>query len=918
MRKIFTKFFCVVLMMLGSQTLFAVDTYKKYHIHEDFSGNALPSGWTTNSTNSSSQTTNVYGGAGSTTWADEMLTISGSGGGNRGMEIFFPTPQSNPEMDGHKVINMELDWTINAAEVGAKNALGLVFMDANRTKDTPLPIFGLYLAGTDGFFHYWNLDTQGPEAAPGAVFATGNGGGGFMRRLDSGNTNDLNASTVTTISYTAGHTYHITAAMNFTTHQIESLTITDVDVPENTGTILNQPFIDPKANNLGVLAIVNTRGPNETGVRTNGNNANFTVYFDNLDIYVNEILLGRADVTINYKDRDGATVKASRVIPGEPFTSVYKLLASDKERVIEGGFYYAYDASATHTANASKGEDGESVTVADGGVSLDVIFKKSEITSGTFVWTGADGWNWNELENNFSVNNGANISFQAGNGVALSKTDAANKEIVLDEIADLGDSNMTISAEGYAISGTGRITGTGALTIDVPTILGVNNQLEGGAIISTTETIHVKHANAARKFKVADNTNLKLEAEANFSTPIEGAGGVLNIDAVSDYHYTSAITNVSTVNIKLSTRGRLKSDTWSDRWIATVPENTQINVINNVEDGKSAGLGVDKNTLAKVKVNLGDSTRLLRHYNENNTGTDTLFIGELNGTAASIIEGGFIDGRTATYAFGGLNTDAVFEGIIRPFFRGDTISITKSKLNLLKIGTGTWTLKGNAEFGGTFTVQEGTLEFIGNTVGADTSQIVVNAGATLKGAGATIGSVLTTIKEGGVLAGIFHFNNSLLLDENSSYKPVVNSFDENDYDRITADGGIAAIGTLDITVNKAIKGKRITLLASADPNFYGCEFAQVLVNGVDITANTETTEDAEFVWFPETSELLSLVDKNVGIQEVPAATVKTIKAVKYYDITGRPLHKEVKGFVIKQIIYDDNSVDTQKTFIFNH
>jgi autotransporter-associated beta strand protein len=597
----------------------------------------------------------------------------------------------------------------------------------------------------------------------------------------------------------------------------------------------------------------------------------------------------------------------------EPYEAIYKLLASDKERVIEGGFYYSYDAGATHTANAEKGDDGESVTVVAGGVSLDVIFKKSEIAAGTYVWTGADGWNWNELENNFSVNGGANISFQTGNGVAFSNAEVTNKDVVLDEIADLGDNNMLISAEGYALSGTGRITGTGTLTVDAAAALGVNNQLDGGAVVNTTGVIHVKHASAAKKFKVVDNANLKLEAGNTFSAPIEGAGGILNIDAVSDNFYTPAITNASTVNIQLDARGRLRGSDWTNKWTATFPENAQINVTNQVEDGKSAGLGVNNTTLEKVKVHLGDSTRVLRHYNENAASTDTLFFGELSGTAASIIEGGFIDGRTTTYAFGGLNTDAVFEGIIRPFLRGDTALITTSTLHLVKKGTGKWTLKGDAQFNGDFTVQSGTLELIDNTVGTDASQIIVNAGATLKGDGAIIGSIITTVGADAVLAGAFHFDQALLLDEGSLYKPFVNSFDEGDYDRITADGGITAMGILDITVNSATEGQRIKLLTSEDPNFES-GFASILVNGVDITDNEATTPGAEFVWLPETSELLSLINK-VGILDVQ--TGKAIKSIRYYDISGRPVSKDAKGFVIQQIRYEDNTIATRKSYKLN-
>ena len=69
-------------------------------------------------------------------------------------------------------------------------------------------------------------------------------------------------------------------------------------------------------------------------------------------------------------------------------------------------------------------------------------------------------------------------------------------------------------------------------------------------------------------------------------------------------------------------------------------------------------------------------TSATHNYNENSSGTDVVTSGELSGTAGSVVEGGFINGRQGTYAVGNLNTDAVFEGTIRQFMPTDSTSAT--------------------------------------------------------------------------------------------------------------------------------------------------------------------------------------------------------------------------------------------------
>ncbi|MDR2805590.1 MAG: hypothetical protein LBB85_08135 [Dysgonamonadaceae bacterium] len=922
MRKQFTYLFVIALMAMGNQgVLQAQDTYKKYHIHEDFSSNALPnkpSAWSINTTNSSSQTTNVYGGAGTVAWTSEMLTISASNGsGTRGAEIFFPTPQSNETMAGYEVFNMEFDWTINAATVAAKNSLGLIFMDAARTKDKPLPIFGLYLAGTDGFFHYWNMDLVCGDY--GAVYTTGNGGGGFRRQGNNADeTNTINESTRTSIAYTVGSTYHIRVSLNFTTKEVVSLTITDADNPENTGTITNQPFIDSDATNIGVLSIINTRGGNIG----NGDNVTFAAYFDNFDIYVNEISLGRRDVTVNYLDQDGQQAKAPRVIPQQEVSLAYYALETDKNSFVEGDNYYAYNAAETTS---------ESVVVElDGVNAINLVFKKSPAATGTYTWTGTTSVYWDELDNNFSIDGGSNVSYQNGNSVAFSNESIESKEINVPQTILLGSGNVTVSTDGYALTGDGNLTGTGNLILNPgnagTVILGIGSNLEAQL---QTGSVHIKNAATASKYTAADNVSFLIDA--NLSTPIEGAGGELNFNVLSEAFSSPAITNVSKVNITLSVAGRLKSADWATEWTGSVPENTEVNAINGIEDASIAGFGVNNTFLEKAKVNLGDNIRLVRYYNENAQGTDTLRIGALNGTAASVIEGGFIDGRKSTYMFGGLNTDAEFAGTIRSFIKNDTAIVTSrtstSRTFLYKIGTGKWTLSGNSpEHSGNIVVREGTLA-IGGSLIAAIDTVTIENGATLDVSGSfgikeayVNGTFKNTgisdlqymyLQEGGILEGGINLSANLDLYKATLKLTVADSHTADAYDvvNIAGDFVVNEECTLDITVLKATTGDKIILINAPNGMQAATDqgFDQILINGKSITEQTAC------VWRPETGELEFTEDISVGIATV--GTAKIVQATQYYNLTGMQVTKDATGFVIKKITYTDGSIETVKAFV---
>jgi len=345
-------------------------------------------------------------------------------------------------------------------------------------------------------------------------------------------------------------------------------------------------------------------------------------------------------------------------------------------------------------------------------------------------------------------------------------------------------------------------------------------------------------------------------------------------------------------------------------------------------------------SLAKVKVNLGNNTRLILNGTPGANASTSVKIGELSGTATSSLEGGSVSAdltRVTEFEVGGLNTDAVFNGRILPqltkypsrhsgtelFFEsktpGDTTWYIPSTLKLKKVGKGSWTVNGEMLFGGDITVLGGTL-VLGNKVAASITQIKVDTAAVLavKNIKAETGIAINI----GTLSGSVTANSISLTG--STLKMNVNSFAEADYDKIVTIGDMSTIAAvsandlnvLDLTVKAATANAKINIIevqGNADVTFN-----KVLVNGEDITLNTPQTVGAKFVysWNAATNagELLSLTTMT-GLKQV--SNDKTIKSVQYYNATGQIVGKDAQGFLIKKTTYTDGTQSIGKTIEFN-
>jgi autotransporter-associated beta strand protein len=982
-----------LVVTIGSlQRINAQTFYKVHHINETFDnlgGSVLPTGWAT-----TASTAALFARSGGTNTDNSMLRQSAGGSGNRGMDISFPSPAIADSVSNIWFVEFDWKCEkvvlgpknafglVFSGSTNNKNLRAANWYVAS--------IFGLYLNG-DGYFHYWNQDLKGPYQSDsatrsttsyyynhmGPVFRGGSDDGKFSRNgvaatfakatvnttLMNDSVNAWNAPTKTNVKfvydsiskiavatygprYLASKTYHILAKLNFATQKVESLTITQKDSTANSQTISDMPFMAPTMHgndttvvaradrmvkDLKFISQFNTR----TSTAGSGPNVDYSTFVDNMEIYYLKESVGTSDVTVNYKDKDGNIAKTARVATAQQNNEIFRLLDTDKEAFIENGFYYAYDAVATKEANIDNSVDGESIVISPTNNTLTVVFKKFTAVAGPLTWTGFEGPFVNQTDGNFKFGETINLAYQNGKGIDFSDA-TAPKDVIVDGTINLGTADVTLNTTGYTISGNGKttdkFTGTGKFIVNAPATLNMINTMD--VQVNILDGVTIKNPNCADSIFAVNNALLKLEPSATINKKIVGAGkgSVLNIELVTStkgIEYNFGVANTSTINFKLKNAGKVDGSSWTSRMSATYPDSAQINVTNEIV-GKDtiAGFSAIAGSIGKVKIHLGDSVRLVRNYNE--TDKETVTIGEITGTEKSIIEAGFVSGRSQTYAVGNLNTDAVFNGTIRQLLMSNKTFRTGSTLHLNKIGTGKWTLNGPLKFIGDIEVKAGTLE-LNATVDTTVTTLTVDSLASLKSGRIYIGTKNAVVKKfatlnsqstsfrgdlqvSGTLQGATTAYNVGVIDGTINLN--INSFNEGEFEILTSESDITMIrSTINLHIAKAQAGSIIKIMNAGSGSIAfpeGPVGSVVKVNGEDITANTEETPGAKFVYFAETGELKCLADFT-GVKNVNAN--KEIKSVEFFNVLGNQIDKYSKGLIIRKITYTDNSTGVEKIFL---
>ncbi|MDD3079533.1 MAG: hypothetical protein PHH37_10580 [Paludibacter sp.] len=742
-----------------------------YIVDETF-GDALPTGWSVeNDAN--------YELFGSDGWYNlntptgKLNLTTANKKKNMGLKITFPSSGTETE------VYLEFDWTITSAKITNLQSYALFFRDNVATpKTTSGDIMILYLSGDDGMIHCQNIDNSNP-----AYIDTDSWNGMFLKSgADNATCNTNNASTITTCGWAFGQTIHIKASFNFSTHKVTYLqlsnTTTGSSSYENTAGL---DFLSTSAANISKICFTQTKeNPTAAGTYCPSNTS-----IDNFQLYTLQEVSGTANVTVNYFEPDGNTpAKTARIEADQPVDIAYTATSDDKASFTSGGYYYAFDADATTSDNV--------VVTADGLAHVDLIFKKTAVTAGTYKWTGATNALWSETDNNFTTDDINSLAYQTGNAVELSST-GTNKTITIGSDVDLGSNNLNITGDAYELTGPGSINGTGAVTINVGeteiTTLGVTNNLTGGVTLNNG-TLIISKDDAVTALTAASGTTVDVNTGVAFSKAIIGAVGSFTIKPTSNVTYTSAITVADSVNYLLQSEGSASSSgTFSGLPVMNNSFNGKIKV---ATASSTFSLFGSTNSYVSNKLELNGMVYMVYPVNPASDGSTTIGIGELKGNSDAKIMGPRL--RTVTYNIGALNTDATFAGTIENFPADAWSNIPV--INTVKSGTGVLTLSGNsaAYVAGAVSVNEGELNITG-TLGTSTIPVNVAADGILNGTGTIPGATVVN----GSLKGRLNFGSDLTL--NGTTNIVVDGFSTGEFDAINVTGAVNNGGTLDVTVN---------------------------------------------------------------------------------------------------------------------
>ncbi len=370
----------------------------------------------------------------------------------------------------------------------------------------------------------------------------------------------------------------------------------------------------------------------------------------------------------------------------------------------------------------------------------------------TIVWKGggnATANTWDNATTSSFLNGVASTTFGTGDAVVLDSSGSNATAITL--TGSLEPNSVSVNAtKDYILAGTGNLTGQMGLTkagIGKLTLSSANSFAGPTTIISGTLAFANDAANAGA-LGTSDITLLggTIAMYSNFGTynnsswDIDvptGSTGTLTADARCDLF--GKLTGGGTFNFVLP-NGSIRTSVHGD-WSGF---SGQIYAKTGTTADFRMSLDYAWPGLPSAALDLGAG--ISAYYAGNlNDGIGTIVsFGELSGEATALLRGGATAGRQITYRVGGVNTDATFAGSISEQTNGYT--------NLVKTGTGIWTLSGTSSINGTSTVEGGTVRVTGSLSHGATAIVEVRSGGTLDVTG-NLTAAAVHVAEGGKFIG---------------------------------------------------------------------------------------------------------------------------------------------------------------------
>ena len=347
-------------------------------------------------------------------------------------------------------------------------------------------------------------------------------------------------------------------------------------------------------------------------------------------------------------------------------------------------------------------------------------------------------------------------AFGVGDAVVFDFTGSTATPVTL--TGSLEPNSVTVnSTRNYTFSGTGELTGrmsltksgSGRLTLSSantysgPTVinggtLGFGNDAANATALGTGPVT----LNGGSLVMFYSSTGVTVSAPWNIEVP---AGATATFAPAWRSVLSGKLTGGGTLNYALP-NGAIRAGIFGD-W-------TGFTGRVNATTGTTADFRMDAWAgMPAGALNLGAGITALYAGTLNTGAGTTVSLGELSGAATATLKGGTTGGRQLNYRIGGSNTDATFAGTLAEQTNGLT--------NLVKTGSGVWTLSGPGTLAGTVRVEDGTLLVASSLTLGAAAVVDVASGGTLQ-VGGTLAAATVQIADGGTYVGSGTLNAALV------------------------------------------------------------------------------------------------------------------------------------------------------------
>jgi fibronectin-binding autotransporter adhesin len=413
-------------------------------------------------------------------------------------------------------------------------------------------------------------------------------------------------------------------------------------------------------------------------------------------------------------------------------------------------------------------------------------------------------------------------------------------------------------ANTYTLSGSGQISGATAVTVSGTNsvTIATTNSYTGGTIINNNGYLQLTGAGNLGTGQVTLNGGTLYENVDTIGNTISNTAATSTLtfyNAGGGYYPIVTVVGGGTLNLNITGAGTFTPGGTMTGFGGTINVNGAIRT-STVKAATTYGS-------ANANWNLGSTGSIGNEY-----GSQTVYLGALNGSAGSALAGGYAaNGLAATiYVVGNLNTTSTFGGAINDG--------TADYTGLTKVGTGVLILTGANNYSDPTIVSNGTLEVDGSM--GDYTATTNYAGATLAGTGTFYGPV--DMEPGSTLApgaaGSGNYGTLNLSDDGStpgnglSMNGCTNLFDisSSSSDLVNVSGGLslAGGGTIKLNISGALPNGTYPLInyssiasgsvanLTLTPTSVGSQSLSLIDSGSSIELKVSTAGNASLIWLP--------------------------------------------------------------------